>query len=96
LAGFGWNLSQVLAVVKECSRSAGCGAGCNKRHGARRHAGQRYLALAAVAVSPADVSFREALGATFSDYYATSRRWELKAFQQTVTAWERSRYERGV
>jgi glutamine synthetase len=51
---------------------------------------------AALSAFEADVSFREALGATFSDYYATSRRWELKAFQQTVTDWERSRYERGV
>jgi len=51
---------------------------------------------AALSAFEADASFREALGATFSDYYATSRRWELKAFQQTVTDWERSRYERGV
>ena len=51
---------------------------------------------AALRAFEADMSFREALGATFSDYYATSRRWELKAFQQTVTDWERSRYERGV
>ena len=43
-----------------------------------------------------DQSLREALGATFSDYYATSRRWELKAWQETVTEWERARYERSV
>jgi glutamine synthetase len=44
----------------------------------------------------ADDVLRRALGVTFSDYYATSRRWELKAFQETVTDWERSRYERSV
>ena len=44
----------------------------------------------------ADDVLRRALGETFSDYYAISRRWELKAFQDTVTDWERSRYERSV
>ena len=44
----------------------------------------------------ADDVLRRALGETFSDYYAVSRRWELKAFQDTVTDWERSRYERSV
>jgi glutamine synthetase len=43
-----------------------------------------------------DRAFRAALGETFSDYYATSRAWELKAWQETVTDWERERYERGV
>src|SRR5437763_2704573 len=43
-----------------------------------------------------DETFRRALGEEFSDYFATSRRWELKAFQNTVTEWERIRYERGV
>ena len=43
-----------------------------------------------------DETFRRALGEEFSDYFATSRRWELKAFQNTVTEWERNRYERGV
>jgi glutamine synthetase len=43
-----------------------------------------------------DGAFRAALGETFSDYYATSRAWELKAWQETVTDWERERYERGV
>ena len=37
-----------------------------------------------------------ALGDSFSDYYATSRKWELKAWQETVTDWERERYERSV
>ena len=44
----------------------------------------------------ADAALRVALGETFSDYYATSRRWELKAWQETVTDWERARYERTV
>ena len=44
----------------------------------------------------ADTILRSGLGETFSDYYATSRRWELKAWQGAVTDWERSRYERSV
>jgi len=44
----------------------------------------------------ADEALRGGLGAEFSDYFATSRRWELKAWQQTVSGWERSRYERSV
>jgi len=43
-----------------------------------------------------DETFRRGLGEEFSDYFVTSRRWELKAFQNTVTEWERNRYERGV
>jgi glutamine synthetase len=43
-----------------------------------------------------DSVLRQGLGEGFSDYYATSRRWELKAFQETVTEWERNRYERSV
>jgi len=39
---------------------------------------------------------RKALGERFSDYYATSRAWELKAWRETVTDWERQRYERSV
>jgi glutamine synthetase len=50
----------------------------------------------ALAAFEADAVLREALGEKFSDYYATSRRWELKAFQNAVTDWERSRYERNV
>src|ERR1043166_4102694 len=46
----------------------------------------------ALAAFEADPVLREALGEKFSDYYATSRRWELKAFQNAVTDWERSRY----
>jgi glutamine synthetase len=43
-----------------------------------------------------DSGLREALGKDFSDYYATSRAWELKAWRDTVTEWERQRYERSV
>jgi glutamine synthetase len=44
----------------------------------------------------ADAALRTALGQKFSDYYATSRRWEVKAFRETVTEWERDRYTRTV
>ena len=43
-----------------------------------------------------DVAFRAMLGAGFDDYYATSRRWELSAWREAVTDWERDRYERSV
>jgi glutamine synthetase len=43
-----------------------------------------------------DEVLRRALGETFSSYYATSRAWELKAWRETVTDWERERYERSV
>jgi glutamine synthetase len=43
-----------------------------------------------------DDVLREALGKDFGDYYATSRRWELKAWRETVTNWERARYDRSV
>ena len=43
-----------------------------------------------------DTTLRKGLGETFSDYYATSRRWELKAWQEAVSDWERTRYERTV
>jgi glutamine synthetase len=39
---------------------------------------------------------RQALGERFSDYYVTSREWEVKAFRETVTEWERERYMRSV
>jgi len=51
---------------------------------------------AALLAFESDDVLREALGEKFSDYYATSRRWELKAWQETVTDWERKRYERSV
>jgi glutamine synthetase len=44
----------------------------------------------------ADGALRKALGERFSDYYAVSRAWELKAWQEAVSDWERERYERAV
>jgi len=44
----------------------------------------------------ADGAFRSVLGEAFSDYYAVTRRWELKAWRETVTDWERDRYDRSV
>ena len=44
----------------------------------------------------ADADFRRALGDGFCDYYAVSRAWELKAWQEAVSDWERDRYERAV
>jgi glutamine synthetase len=43
-----------------------------------------------------DDVLRRGLGEEFSDYYAVSRAWELKAWQQAVSDWERARYERAV
>lgn len=43
-----------------------------------------------------DEGLRRALGLDFSGYYLTSRTWELKAWRETVTDWERERYERAV
>jgi glutamine synthetase len=43
-----------------------------------------------------DPVLRGALGEGFSQYYATSRAWELKAWRETVTDWERDRYDRAV
>ena len=51
---------------------------------------------AALLAFESDDVLRQRLGEEFSDYYATSRRWELKAWQETVTDWERNRYERSV
>ena len=51
---------------------------------------------AALLAFESDEIFRQGLGERFSDYYDTSRRWELKAWQETVTDWERNRYERSV
>jgi glutamine synthetase len=51
---------------------------------------------AALHAFEADEALRRGLGDAFSDYYATSRRWELKAFQDTVTDWETNRYGRTV
>ena len=51
---------------------------------------------AAIRAFEDDAALREALGKDFSDYYATSRAWELKAWRETVTEWERERYDRSV
>jgi glutamine synthetase len=51
---------------------------------------------AALRAFEADAVLRQALGERFSEYYATSRAWELKAWRETVTEWERDRYERTV
>ena len=51
---------------------------------------------AALAAFDEDDLLRKALGETFSEYYATSRRWELRAWRDTVTDWERERYDRSV
>lgn len=47
---------------------------------------------AALATFERDAALRSALGDAFADYYAVSRRWELRAWQQAVTDWERARY----
>src|SRR5207244_963837 len=43
-----------------------------------------------------DEVLREALGERFSEYSRTSRPWELSAWRETVTDWERERYGRSV
>ena len=43
-----------------------------------------------------DDVLRRALGEEFSTYFLTSRRWELQAWRETVTDWERERYDRSV
>ena len=44
----------------------------------------------------ADPGFRRTLGDSFCDYYRTSRAWELSAWREAVSDWERERYERAV
>jgi glutamine synthetase len=51
---------------------------------------------AAIGAFANDQGLRRALGTGFCDYYATSRAWELKAWRETVTDWERERYDRAV
>jgi glutamine synthetase len=43
-----------------------------------------------------DGALRAALGEGFAEYYVISRGWELKAWRETVTDWERERYDRAV
>jgi len=50
----------------------------------------------ALAAFRADEGLREGLGEEFSEYYATSREWELTAWREGVSDWERERYERAV
>jgi glutamine synthetase len=50
----------------------------------------------AIAAFRADGVLREALGEEFSAYYEVSREWELKKWRESVTDWERERYERAV
>jgi glutamine synthetase len=51
---------------------------------------------AALRAFAADDALRAALGEGFSAYFATSREWELKAWRETVTDWERARYDPAV
>jgi glutamine synthetase len=51
---------------------------------------------AAIHAFDADSSFRRLVGETFCDYFRTSREWELSAWRETVSDWERERYERAV
>ena len=39
---------------------------------------------------------RAALGEEFSRYYEISRAWELRAWREAVSDWERARYGRAV
>jgi glutamine synthetase len=50
----------------------------------------------ALAAFRADGVLRARLGERFSDYFAVSREWELKAWREAVSDWERERYERAV
>ena len=50
----------------------------------------------AIQAFESDHVLREALDERFSDYFVTSRAWEVKAFRATVTDWERDRYMRTV
>jgi glutamine synthetase len=51
---------------------------------------------AALHAFDADEVLRSALGESFSAYFRTTRAWELKAWRETVSDWERERYERSV
>ena len=44
----------------------------------------------------ADGELGAKLGEGFADYFATTRAWELRAWQESVSDWERERYERAV
>ncbi len=44
----------------------------------------------------ADPTFRAGVGEAFCDYYRISREWELSAWREAVSDWERERYGRVV
>jgi glutamine synthetase len=50
----------------------------------------------ALAAFDADRGLRSAIGEVFCDYYRASREWELAAWRESVSDWERERYERAV
>lgn len=50
----------------------------------------------AISAFGADGALQDILGTEFSRYFLVSRLWELKAWQQAVTDWERDRYEGAV
>ncbi len=43
-----------------------------------------------------DAPYRALIGETFCDYFKLSRAWELRAWREAVSDWERERYERVV
>lgn len=49
-----------------------------------------------IAALAADSALRALLGEELCQYFETTRRWELKAFQRAVTEWERRRYGEAV
>lgn len=46
----------------------------------------------AILAFSADETARDALGNAFSDYFLETRKWEIAAWQQSVSEWERARY----
>ena len=50
----------------------------------------------ALAAFRGDTVLQEALGTDFSGYYDISRAWELRAWQESVSDWERERYTKAV
>ncbi|MBD0290024.1 MAG: glutamine synthetase [Thermoleophilia bacterium] len=51
---------------------------------------------AALRAFRADEVLQRELGERFASYYTTSREWELRAWRESVSEWERERYERAV
>lgn len=50
----------------------------------------------ALAAFDRDEEFRRIISEEFCDYYRVSRAWELSAWREAVSDWERERYERTV